>query len=249
VALADGTVAKSGGTVIKNVAGYDIAKLMAGSFGTLGLLLSVNVRLHPRPERTATVIGFTDDAQTLQRAAHALATAPAELDALDVGWRDGRGRLLAQVAGPRSEPRGVRLTGTLRDAGLADVELLIDGGAELWDAQRRAQRSCTHATVKVAARASELAPLLAAVQRCGGSLVGRAARGHSWVTLEPASIARLRAELPAGATATVQDHPGEAAREDLWGPVQPALLDLTRRLKLRFDPTGTCNPGIFVGGI
>ena len=51
VALADGTVAKSGGTVIKNVAGYDIAKLMAGSFGTLGLILSVNVRLHPLPER------------------------------------------------------------------------------------------------------------------------------------------------------------------------------------------------------
>ena len=91
--------------------------------------------------------------------------------------------------------------------------------------------------------------MLAAVDGCGGSLVGRAALGHSWVTLEPASIARLRSELPAGATATVQDLPGAGAREDPWGPMQPALLDLTRRLKLRFDPTGTCNPGIFVGGI
>jgi glycolate oxidase FAD binding subunit len=249
VALADGTVAKSGGTVIKNVAGYDIAKLMAGSFGTLGLLLSVNVRLHPRPERAATVIGFSDDARALQTAAHALATAPAELEALDVGWRDGRGRLLAQVAGPRSEPRGVRLAEEFRGAGLADVELLIDGGSELWDEQRAAQRSSTAATVRVAARASELASLLATVARCGGSLVGRAALGHSWVTLEPGSIAQLRSELPAGATATVQDLPGEARVEDPWGPMQPALLDLTRRLKQRFDPTGTCNPGIFVGGI
>jgi glycolate oxidase FAD binding subunit len=249
VALADGTVAKSGGTVIKNVAGYDIAKLMAGSFGTLGVLLSVNVRLHPRPERTATVVGFTDDPRTLQTAAQALAAVPAELEALDVGWRDGRGRLLAQVAGPRSEPRCVRLADELRGAGLSEVELLIDGGSELWDAQRAAQRSSTRATVRVAARASELAALLAAVDGCGGSLVGRAALGHSWVTLEPASIERLRSELPAGATATVQDLPGEGAREDPWGPMQPALLDLTRRLKLRFDPTGTCNPGIFVGGI
>ena len=55
VVLSDGTVAKSGGKVIKNVAGYDLAKLFAGSFGTLGLIASVSVRLHPLPERTATV--------------------------------------------------------------------------------------------------------------------------------------------------------------------------------------------------
>jgi glycolate oxidase FAD binding subunit len=249
VALGDGTVAKSGGTVIKNVAGYDIAKLMAGSFGTLGLLLSVNVRLHPRPERTATVVGSTGDPRTLQTAAQALATAPAELEALDVSWGDGRGRLLVQVAGPHSQPRGKRLADQLRDAGLSEVELLTDGGGELWDAQRAAQRSSTAATVRVAARASELASLLATVDGCEGSLVGRASLGHSWVTLAPASIARLRSELPAGATATVQDLPGEGAHEDPWGPMQPALLDLTRRLKRRFDPTGTCNPGIFVGGI
>jgi glycolate oxidase FAD binding subunit len=48
VALGDGTIARSGGTVIKNVAGYDIAKLLCGSFGTLGVIVSVNVRLHPR---------------------------------------------------------------------------------------------------------------------------------------------------------------------------------------------------------
>ena len=249
VALADGTVAKSGGTVIKNVAGYDIAKLMAGSFGTLGLLLSINVRLHPRPDRTATIVGSTDDPRTLQAAAQALAAAPAELEALDVGWRDRHGRLLAQVAGPHSQARGVRLADAMRRAGLSDVQLLLDDDSALWDAQRAAQRSSTHATVRVAARASELAALLATVDRCGGSLVGRAALGHSWVTVEPAVIARLRSELPAGATATVQDLPGDARVEDPWGSMQPALLDLTRRLKSRFDPTHTCNPGIFVGGI
>ena len=55
VVLSDGTIAKSGGKVIKNVAGYDLAKLFAGSFGTLGLIARVAVRLHPAPPRTATV--------------------------------------------------------------------------------------------------------------------------------------------------------------------------------------------------
>jgi glycolate oxidase FAD binding subunit len=51
-ALGDGTIARSGGKVIKNVAGYDLAKLFAGSFGTLGMILSVSVRLHPLPATT-----------------------------------------------------------------------------------------------------------------------------------------------------------------------------------------------------
>ena len=55
IVLSDGTVAKAGGKVIKNVAGYDLAKLFAGSMGTLGLIASVSVRLHPLPDTTATV--------------------------------------------------------------------------------------------------------------------------------------------------------------------------------------------------
>src|SRR5213079_1168486 len=61
VVLSDGTVAKAGGKVIKNVAGYDLAKLFAGSFGTLGLIASVCVRLHPR-QPTASMTVQVDDA-------------------------------------------------------------------------------------------------------------------------------------------------------------------------------------------
>ena len=53
VALSDGTIARSGGKVIKNVAGYDIAKLFSGAFGTLGAILEVSVRLHPAGARRA----------------------------------------------------------------------------------------------------------------------------------------------------------------------------------------------------
>ena len=54
VVLADGTIAKSGGKVVKNVAGYDIHKLMTGSFGTLGVIVEVNFRLHPLKEHART---------------------------------------------------------------------------------------------------------------------------------------------------------------------------------------------------
>jgi FAD/FMN-containing dehydrogenase len=89
VALSDGTIAKAGGKVIKNVAGYDLAKLFTGSFGTLGMILSVSVRLHPLPQATATVLGESGDPGVLSAAAVQIAREPLELDALDVAWRSG----------------------------------------------------------------------------------------------------------------------------------------------------------------
>ena len=68
VVLSDGAIAKSGGKVIKNVAGYDLAKLFTGSFGTLGLIASVAVRLHPAPARTASLTARSDDPGALARA-------------------------------------------------------------------------------------------------------------------------------------------------------------------------------------
>src|SRR3712207_7306984 len=56
--------------VIKNVAGYDLGKLFAGSFGTLGLIAAVAVRLHPRPQSTATATGASDDPAALRSEEH-----------------------------------------------------------------------------------------------------------------------------------------------------------------------------------
>ena len=101
VALSDGTIARAGGKVIKNVAGYDIGKLFTGSFGTLGVILSVCVRLHPLPVGTATALGASGDPSTLSGAARALAGAPLELESLDVAWRSGQGGILARSRAPR----------------------------------------------------------------------------------------------------------------------------------------------------
>jgi glycolate oxidase subunit GlcD len=58
--LADGTVIKAGGRVVKNVAGYDLCKLFTGSYGTLGVITEINFKLRPRPERQVTVIAIGD---------------------------------------------------------------------------------------------------------------------------------------------------------------------------------------------
>ncbi len=249
VALSDGTIARSGGKVIKNVAGYDLAKLFTGSFGTLGMILSLNVRLHPRPPASATALGASSDAEVLQRVAAKLAAAPLELDALDVAWRGGRGGLLAQVSGAEPEPRGRRAADLMREAGLEQIDL-TDDDARLWARQRAGQRSPDGALVRVAARPSALAAVLRAVDSCGGTLVGRAALGTSYVELDPYALPRLRHELPPAAHSVLLDAPSELRTvEDPWGMQEGPELELMRRIKLRFDPARACNPGVFVGGI
>jgi glycolate oxidase FAD binding subunit len=250
VALSDGTIARAGGKVIKNVAGYDLAKLFCGSFGTLGLILSVNVRLHPLPASTATALGVSGDPDELAAAARGLATAPLELEALDLAWRGGRGRILAQCGGAQAKRRAERVAGLMREAGLEGLELTSDD-AELWARQRAGQRSADRALVRVAARPSALGELLRAAEAAAATVVGRAALGHCYLELEPGAVGELIARLPRGAVHMLLDAPpGAAEGLERWGPApaEPALA-LMRRVKARFDPEHVCNPGALVGGI
>ena len=249
VALSDGTVARAGGTVIKNVAGYDLAKLFAGAFGTLGVILSVNVRLHPRHDTSATALGAAADPVTLAAAATVLAAFPGEFEALDVAWRAGRGGILARCAGPEAVRRAQRTAQLMREHGLTGVDV-SDHDDPLWERQRAGQRSAEAALVRIAARPSALAAVIAAAERCAGTLVGRAALGHTFVEVEPEAVDRLREALPDAAAAVLLDGPAEVrGRHDPWGAVAGPAAELMRRVKARFDPAGTCNPGLFVAGI
>ena len=104
VALSDGTVARAGGKVIKNVAGYDLAKLFTGSFGTLGLIVEVVMRLHPRPPETVTAVGASDDPDALGNAASAVAHSPFGPECLDVSWDGGQGEVMARFVGAAPRP-------------------------------------------------------------------------------------------------------------------------------------------------
>jgi glycolate dehydrogenase FAD-binding subunit len=252
IALSDGSLAKAGGRVIKNVAGYDLAKLFAGSFGTLGLAVRVAVRLHPRPEETATAWGASADPNALAATVAALARLPLEADCLDVAWRDGRGRVLVRFGGAAAERQARAVVGRLRTAGLHDVESGT-GDAALWQAQRDGQRSADGAVLKVSGRPTDLATVLGAARDAGGSVVGRAAHGLSWVTLEGDDVAdrieAVRAAL-APRACTLHDAP-EAVRAAVapWPEPDPGALAVMQRVKERFDPARIFNPGSFVGGI
>jgi glycolate dehydrogenase FAD-binding subunit len=244
VVLSDGTVAQSGGKVIKNVAGYDLAKLFAGSFGTLGLIARVAVRLHPAPERTATVSASSDDPAALARAVRKLAALPLEADSLDVVWEGDAGRLLLRFGGATAAERAHHAAELvdLRDSSVEDGD-----DADLWAAQRDRQRAPDGFVVKVSGRPTDLETVIGEARRAGGGVVSRAALGLSWISLPAdADVAALREALSPRAC-TVQD--GADCLADPWPAVDPGALAVMERVKARFDPARTFRPGAFVGGL
>jgi glycolate oxidase FAD binding subunit len=253
VALSDGSLAKAGGKVIKNVAGYDLGKLFTGSFGTLGLVVSVAVRLHPRPEETASAWGSSADPAVLAGAVATLARLPLEADCLDVAWGAGGGGVFVRFGGAAAERQAAAVVERLRGARLDDVQSSADDDG-LWAAQRDGQRSDAGAVVKVAARPADLELVLRAAQNAGAAVVGRAALGLSWLTLEPGDDLLARLEALRGTLAphacTVFDAPeGLRAAIAPWPEPDPGALAVMRRVKERFDPARIFRPGAFVGGI
>jgi len=248
VALSDGSLARAGGKVIKNVAGYDLAKLFSGSFGTLGVIVEVAVRLHPRPTQAETIEGRTDDPALLQVAATSLSHRPLNLESLDVSWAGGQGALLARVAGAGLTERTAATRACMTEAGLETAE----AEDTIWAAQHDAQRSnqAEGMVVRVSGLPSRLADVLAAAPPDAG-IVGRAGLGISWLRFPPAptealvlAVKELRDRL-APMPCVVLDAP-DAVRHgaSAWGPPDPQRAALERRIKDRFDPAGILNPGI-----
>jgi glycolate oxidase FAD binding subunit len=242
VALTDGTVARSGGKVIKNVAGYDLAKLFTGSYGTLGAILQVALRLHPRPEHAATARGLSDDPHLLAQAARELSHARFEMQCLDVAWAGGRGALLARFGGSAAAAQAEEAVRPARRAGLETT--LVEDDGELWAGQRAMQRSERATIVRVSGVQTQLDDVFRAADRVGGKMVGRVALGLSWIRIPdatPETIADLRAAL-SPAPCVVLDAPRDLRRQvDVWGADQSVVM---RRVRERFDPAGVCNPGV-----
>jgi glycolate oxidase FAD binding subunit len=236
VVLADGTVAKSGGQVIKNVAGYDLAKLFAGSFGTLGAITEVSVRLHPASPQTATALGDADDPALIGRGAQALSHARLEQLGLDVRWAHGRGGVLSRSGGATPLPQAEAAQRVLDEAGLATEIREDDNG--LWEAQRERQRSPAGLVAKVSALQTDLPELVRTAERHDATLVGRPALGLFWLRLDEGSPGELVSELRGRYVTAVLDRP-EGLEIEREAGLEPGAELLMRRVKERFDPKGT----------
>jgi glycolate oxidase FAD binding subunit len=238
VVLADGTVARSGGKVVKNVAGYDLGKLFTGSFGTLGVIASCTFRLHPLPLAQRVVSVSTPDPGPAVRA---LLRSPAQPSAIE--W-DGQALHVL-----------IETTDAAADAQAAQVRAIVGGaiagglppgfGARPW--------RDGDIGLKVTHRLSTLSPAVLALHAV---LPGARVSAHagSGVILagwngDPSCIDGLRDEIAAyDGTVVVVTAPDEAKRAlDVWGPVPG--LPVMRRIKQQFDPDGRMNRGRFVDGI
>jgi glycolate oxidase FAD binding subunit len=238
LALSDGTLARSGGTVIKNVAGYDLGKLFTGSYGTLGLIVEVAVRLHPVPPRTATVVVEDTDPARLTGIALGLARTTGDATCLDLAWSEGSGRLLVRFAGHAPTGRAHEIA-----AQVSGVRVEEDDGP-LWTAQRAEQRG--DLVVKVSGRPMDLSTVVAITDRFRARTVSRVALGLSWLNLPGTCDVTAVRDAFAPRSCTVLDG---GATSPAWPDVTPGALAVMRRVKERFDPAAIFRPGTFVGRI
>jgi glycolate oxidase FAD binding subunit len=276
VALADGTIAKSGGMVVKNSTGYDLTKLYAGSFGTLGAILRVNFKTIPIPATRRVAVASLPEGTRARAAAHVATLGIEPAAALivrgfadDIEGRDGSdGRILVLFEG--SDGTVDRATRELRSAlgaaGVPETRLLDDGAAQafarLVDAYVKPLGACS-ATYRSAGFPTDATPRLDAFAH------GARVNELSLETIEDLRtgdvIARLSATSESAFAERLVAFDGERrtalaearilvspaalrAHLDVWG-APPASLATMRALKARFDPNGTLAPGRFVGGI
>ena len=258
IALPDGTLASSGGKVVKNVAGYDLPKLMTGALGTLGVVTRAVFRLHPLPKIART---FSVSAGNLE----------ATQQALDVVQNSKLAHTAMQVraADDEAPETDVLFEGTA--AGLAAQETHLKELLELvavaetpptvWNARQELWlASDSAAIVKFSVLPADIANAVATVRRVAAHHQIRwkavvQATGLGWLRLDGSperlhpAMQELRAELErAGGSLIVLHRPAGIALLDAWGNAGDAW-PLMRAVKQQFDPNGTLNPGRFVGGI
>jgi glycolate oxidase FAD binding subunit len=260
VALADGTLARSGGKVVKNVAGYDLPKLLTGSFGTLGVIVEATFRLHPLPKHSQTVSFAFPGFDEMNR--FTLAVLDSTLVSTGVQVRAQRNA--RPIVDTRFEGVPAAIEAAVgRLASLAPNAEQLDPSADVWGLREGLWDQSHHSIVcKFSVLPSALASFCKSLDRItsthdlGWEIIAQAI-GVGLLKLKGARpdayikpLHELRQDLaPGGGSLVVLDCPSEIKpRVDAWGDAGDAL-PLMRRVKQQLDPAGILNPGRFVGGI
>lgn len=258
---ADGVIARGGGKVVKNVAGFDLPKLLCSSLGTLGLIAEATFRLHPLPETGAAAwLGGISPAQVVDLLLRARAGQLEPTTAIAVASQAGRYDLAVRFEGFERGVRDqvTRLAEIARAAALPCEILADDGPFRARHDEIRVAGALRVKLTALPARLTEVdalvAPLLAALH--GGAFTWYASLGIGFAggdvadsAAALAAVTGARAALTAAGGSLVVEAAPESLRSiDPWGPPPPAFALMTQ-LKRRFDPDGRLNPGRFVGGL
>jgi len=260
IALADGTLASSGGKVVKNVAGYDLPKLVTGALGTLGAITRAVFRLHPLPRNTRSFSVATANAEEALR--FVLAVQDSKL---------AHTFLQSHFSDESSPVSDILFEGTEAGLEAQEVQLrslavpakVLGSSTSTWTAREElwtlADPQCA-AIAKISILPANLARTIKLVEHIasGQQVRWRAlayATGLGWLRFEgkPAALRgtlqALRGELEGqqGSLAALY-RPEKMPAFDAWGSVGDAL-PLMKALKQQLDPKSMLNPGRFVGGI
>jgi glycolate dehydrogenase FAD-binding subunit len=279
VIRADGTVAHSGGKVVKNVAGYDLGKLFTGSFGTLGLIVEAVFRLHPRPAATAYITLDCADVAAAHRAVAAALASVLAPSAIEVE-RPARGGPIAVGVLLEGEPAGVSGRAALMRDLLGTGAQTQPSRPAWWGRPGSLPAQPGGTLVRVAFWAAALPRILAVIDDAAQSagldpaVGGSAAAGVIYAAVGPdagpaavaAFVSALRAALARG---EADGRPAAAAPSELPPVLASAVvvhapppvrdlvdlwgpvpsLSLMRAVKDQFDPGHRMAPGRFAGGI
>lgn len=246
VVLADGTTARAGGKVVKNVAGYDLGKLYTGAHGSLGVVVSTTWRLHPLPPSRRVVVVPADDPAEAGRLAQALA----------------RSTLTPAACELRSAGDGLELV-VLFESIVESVQsqaqsvlAMLGRGAVIeqlpaWFGQRPG--AAGDLVLRLAYQPAALSAVLSALPAaavCTASACSGVAYAAIPDDVGAAALPGLRAALAPydGSAVVLSAPPGIREGLDHWGPVGDSL-DLMRTVKDQFDPEHLLSPGRFVGGL
>lgn len=256
---ADGEVAKAGGRVVKNVAGYDLMKLFTGSYGTLGVLGQVTLRVYPQPEASQTLI-TTGDPEAINRITQTLLTSTLTPTAVDLltpkvvqrlGMANGLGLVVRfQSVQPSVIQQGKAVGEIGEKFGLQVNQLENSEEQHYWQNLQQlfhpakpGDMVCKlgilpNQTVEFLRSWDSLAIIHA------GSGLGRLQSQD----VEKVSQARQYCQMHQGFL-TLLEAPQEIKQQlEPWGYTGNAL-QVMRRLKQKFDPNALLNPGRFVAGI
>ena len=250
LALTDGRLVKAGGTVVKNVAGYDLGKLVSGSHGTLAGIADITFKLVPIPQASATLVASYTDAAALAEDVAALDASQIEPAAFDIRSDDGPAPLQLKLR--------VATSPAARDAQIAAARAMVRGQStvvtdmaerETWAAQLDApwHGDAAMRFSWLPARLPQVLAMLDEIRRTdvtltfAGRVMGAGqARLSGETRALAAAIQRLRASSDTGNVVLLRGSRELKETVDVWGPARSSD-GAVRAIKQMLDPAGILN--------